>query len=250
MDTLRKASELIGRSRRICAFTGAGVSTESGIPDFRSSGGVFESLRKRYPFPPEEILSRDFFLKKPELFFEVYRKTLVYRGAKPNRCHTALAELENRGKLAGIVTQNIDNLHQEGGSHAVIELHGNANENQCTGCGKKFTLDYMADHPEVIPRCDGCRAIVRPLVVLYGECLEHENLVSAKRLIRSSDTLLIIGTSLVVYPAAALLSEFHGASMIIINKAETICDEAADVVIRESASKAMDAILEALGRGI
>lgn len=234
--------DLISSSENIVAFTGAGVSTESGIPDFRSSAGIFQM--DGGGFPPEVILSKTFFDQYPEKFFEFYKKFMVYRDVKPNLCHIALAKLEEAGKLRAVVTQNIDNLHAEAGSKNVVELHGNANKNYCMNCNKKYDAEYVLNSPSV-PKCDSCSGIVRPDVVLYEEMLDEEKLYRAKWHIRDADMVIVIGTSLVVYPAAKLIKYFEGDKLVIINMTDTPFDSNAMLLIRQKAGDVMWKAVEA-----
>jgi len=233
---IQRLIELIESSKNIVAFTGAGVSTESGIPDFRSSRGIFNMDGKG--FPPEGILSKSFFEKYPDKFYEFYKERLVYRDAKPNQCHIALAELEEEGRLKTVITQNIDNLHTAAGTKNVIELHGNAFQNYCVKCNKKFDVDYIYSSLSV-PTCDYCGEIVRPDVVLYEEMLDEDKIYKAKWSIREADMVIVIGTSLVVYPAANLIRYYEGDKLVIINMTETSLDDYAELVIREKAGMIM-----------
>jgi NAD-dependent deacetylase len=245
MDSLQRAMDLIKASDNIVAFTGAGVSTESSIPDFRSQGGLY-SNNKKYEYPPEVMLSHSFFLHKPEQFFDFYKTTMIYRDAMPNKCHFALARLENMGKLKAVITQNIDGLHQAAGSDKVLELHGSVYRNYCVKCGKTFSLDYVMNSRETVPLCDKCGGIVRPDVVLYEEGLDYAILSESASLITAADVLVVIGTSLVVYPAAALLEYYSSDKLILINKTSTPYDNKAQVVINEKAGEIMDKIVSAL----
>ncbi len=242
---IEKASDIIRNSNNITAFTGAGVSTESNIPDFRSSNGLYASGSKsKYKYPPEYMLSHTFFINEPESFYDYYRTNLVHKDAQPNDCHKALYKLEQLGKLKAIVTQNIDGLHQKAGSKNVYELHGSVYRNYCMNCGKKFDLDYVMDQSKKIPRCDACGDIVRPDVVLYEEPLDEDIINGAIRAIRDSDVLIVIGSSLVVYPAAGLINYYKGNNLILINKSETPYDSIANVVIHSSAGIVMRKIIE------
>jgi NAD-dependent deacetylase len=242
-NDIQKLIDLISSSRNIVAFTGAGVSTESGIPDFRSSAGIFQM--DGGGFTPEVILSKTFFDQYPEKFFGFYKKFMVYGGAQPNQCHIALAKLEDAGKLKAVVTQNIDNLHTEAGSNNVIELHGNANKNYCVNCYKKYDAQFVLNSVSV-PKCDSCGGIVRPDVVLYEEMLDEEKLYNAKCHIRDADMVIVIGTSLVVYPAAKLIKYFEGDKLVIINMADTPFDEGAMLLIRQKAGDVMRQAVEGL----
>ncbi len=222
----------IAECDNIVFFGGAGVSTESGIPDFRSENGIFAAVNE-YGYPPERILSHSFFVSHPEVFFQYYKKNLLYPDAKPNDCHKALAKLEQMGKLKAVVTQNIDNLHQKGGSQKVLELHGTLYRNYCMKCGKKFDLDYVTKD-EGITRCDACGGIVRPDVVLYEEGLPQDTLEEAVERIIQAEMLIVGGTSLNVYPAAGLLQYFRGKHLVLINKSATDMDKKADLRIAEN----------------
>lgn len=220
--------EIIDSSDNIVFFGGAGVSTESGIPDFRSVDGLYN---QKYDYPPEEILSRTFFMNKTEEFYKFYRDKLIIKGVKPNKAHIALAELEKKGKLKAVITQNIDGLHQLAGSKTVIELHGSTLRNYCMDCGKSYDIDYI-DNADGIPRCT-CGGIIKPDVVLYEEMLDDNAIRSAVSYISKADVLIIGGTSLNVYPAAGFINYFNGSHLVIINKASTPADRNANLVINE-----------------
>ena len=205
--------EIIAKSSSIVFFGGAGVSTESGIPDFRSVDGLYH---QKYAYPPETILSHTFWEENPEEFYRFYRDKLIVKGAKPNAAHLRLAKLEREGRLKAVVTQNIDGLHQAAGSRTVYELHGSTLRNYCTRCGKFYDVDFIANSTGV-PRCTECGGIVKPDVVLYEEGLDEEVLSGAVNAIRHADTLIIGGTSLVVYPAAGLIRYFRGDHLVVIN---------------------------------
>ena len=219
----------IDESRNIVFFGGAGVSTESGIPDFRSVDGLYN---QSYAYPPETILSASFFAQNPEEFYRFYREKMLIRGAKPNAAHLKLAELERAGKLRAVVTQNIDGLHQAAGSKMVYELHGSTLRNYCMRCKKKYGIDYLFPTTGV-PPCDEphCSGIVRPDVVLYEEGLDADVISGAVQAIRSADMLIIGGTSLVVYPAAGLVNYYSGKKLVLINKSQTSMDSSADLAI-------------------
>ena len=230
MDKIARLKEILESSRRTVFFGGAGMSTESGIPDFRSAGGIYsETLHQE--FSPEQMASHSFLIAHPEEFFDFYRRRFVYLSAAPNAGHYALAELERRGHLAAVVTQNIDGLHQAAGSQTVYELHGSIRRAHCMDCGAHYTLDYILHH-RPIPHCS-CGGMVRPDVVLYEESLDNDTIEGAVAAIRAADTLIIGGTSLIVYPAAGLIDYFHGAHLILINRTETRADSRAELVIRE-----------------
>ena len=218
--------KIIAESDRIVFFGGAGVSTESGIPDFRSVDGLYH---QKYDYPPETILSHTFWEENPEEFYRFYRDKLIVKGAKPNAAHLRLAKLEREGRLKAIVTQNIDGLHQAAGSKEVLELHGSVHRNYCTRCGKFFGLSDILGMNGV-PRCE-CGGIIKPDVVLYEEGLDQETLQKAVRYIQNAEILIIGGTSLTVYPAAGLIDYYRGKKLVLINKTATPMDERADLVI-------------------
>ncbi|MBP2032281.1 NAD-dependent deacetylase [Clostridium algifaecis] len=236
-----KLKNAVDSSNNIVFFGGAGVSTESNIPDFRSEAGLYKT-KNNFSYPPEVMLSHSFFMKHTEDFFDFYRSKMIYKDAKPNDAHYALAKLEERKKLKAIVTQNIDGLHQLAGSKNVLELHGSIHRNHCTKCGKSFDLDYILNSPNV-PKCDHCGGIVKPDVVLYEESLNMDILNSSVEYIKNADTLIVGGTSLVVYPAAGLIDYFNGSHLVLINKASTQYDNKADIVIHDSIGKVLKSIL-------
>lgn len=221
---------LIDESNKIVFFGGAGVSTESGIPDFRSVDGLYN---QKYKFPPETILSGTFFRKHTEDFFEFYKDKVMKLDAKPNPAHIKLAELEKAGKLTAVITQNIDGLHQLAGSKNVFELHGSIHRNFCTSCSKFFDADYVF-HTGALPKCDECGGLIKPDVVLYEEGLDMDVINGAIHHIRQADMLIIGGTSLVVYPAAGLVNYYSGNKLVLINKGATSVDSSADYVFRDS----------------
>lgn len=225
----QKFKEAIEKSNYIVFFGGAGVSTESGIPDFRSVDGLYN---QKYKYPPETMVSHSFYVNRTEEFFEFYKDKMIFQDAKPNQAHIKLAELEQQGKLKAVVTQNIDGLHQAAGSKEVLELHGSVHRNYCESCGKKFPLSYVLDNPGVT-KCDECGATVRPDVVLYEEGLDSETLSKTVHHISKADMLIIGGTSLAVYPAAGLIDYFKGKYLVVINMAPTPRDKFADIVINK-----------------
>ena len=229
---LTRLKEWITQCDNIVFFGGAGVSTESGIPDFRSENGIFSAVSE-YGYRPEIILSHSFFVAHPDIFFQYYKKNLLYPEAQPNDWHMALAKLEEMGKCKAVITQNIDNLHQKGGSRTVLELHGTLYRNYCLRCGKEFSLEYVTKE-EGITRCDACGGIVRPDVVLYEEGLNQQIMEDALRYIAQAEMLIVGGTSLNVYPAAGLLQYFRGTHLVVINKSSTNVDKKADLVIAEN----------------
>ncbi|HOF99471.1 MAG: NAD-dependent protein deacetylase [Firmicutes bacterium ADurb.Bin248] len=229
MKSVEMLREMIAASQYIVFFGGAGVSTESGIPDFRSEAGHFAAIR-RFGEPPETLLSRAYFMARPEKFYEYYKSALLVADVGPNRAHLALAKLEERGKLRAVVTQNIDGLHQAAGSRCVYELHGGISRNFCMACGREYGAAQIKNSPGV-PRC-ACGGVVKPDVVLYGEGLDQEVLRGATAHIGKADMLIVGGTSLVVYPAAGLVNYFRGSRLALINQSETPYDYRADLVVR------------------
>ena len=227
---VKELEDIIAASRNIVFFGGAGVSTESGIPDFRSVDGLYH---QKYAYPPETILSHTFWEENPEEFYRFYRDKLIVRGAKPNAAHLRLAKLEREGKLKAVVTQNIDGLHQAAGSREVLELHGSVLRNYCENCGAFYDAEYVL-HADGIPRCEKCGGPVKPDVVLYEEGLNQETLDKAVRYIKEADVLIVGGTSLVVYPAAGLIDYYRGNKLILVNKTPTARDQMADLVVTGS----------------
>ena len=238
MNELDKLYKVIEESENIVFFGGAGVSTESGIPDFRSVDGLYN---QKYDYPPETILSHSFFMKKTEEFYRFYRDKMLVENVKPNPAHLALAKLEKMGKLKAVITQNIDGLHSDAGSKIVYELHGSVLRNYCMKCGKSYEVSVIMES-EGIPRCD-CGGIIKPDVVLYEEGLNDENLDGSINSIMAADTLIIAGTSLTVYPAAGLVRYFSGNNLILINRDATPMDREADIVIHDSVGKVLGKLL-------
>lgn len=226
--------EIIDHSKNIVFFGGAGVSTESGIPDFRSTDGLYN---QKYDYPPEEILSHTFFVSHTEAFYGFYRDKMLCLTAEPNAAHKKLAELEQKGKLSAVVTQNIDGLHQKAGSKNVFELHGSIHRNYCTQCHKFFDADFIANSVGV-PTCD-CGGIIKPDVVLYEEGLDDATVTGAVDAISSADCLIVAGTSLNVYPAAGFIRYFRGKYFVLINRDVTPADKYADLVIHDSVGKVL-----------
>lgn len=222
---IEKLKNIIDNSSNIVFFGGAGVSTESGIPDFRSADGLYKNT-------PETILSHSFFIKNPKIFFEFYKKNLIFKEAKPNAAHNLLAKMEKDKKLSGIITQNIDALHQKAGSKNVFELHGSIAENHCMNCGKFYSLDDFLGIESMIPLCS-CGGIIKPDVVLYEEELDYEVINGAVKLLKNAEVLIVGGTSLIVNPAASLINYFGGSCLALINMSSTPYDSKADIVIRE-----------------
>ena len=231
MSKINELQEIINSSDNIVFFGGAGVSTESGIPDFRSESGIFNSLKK-YGASPEQLVSHSYYISNTEEFYTYYKENLVFKDAEPNPAHIKLAELEKAGKLKAVITQNIDGLHQKAGSKNVLELHGSIHRNYCQICNKEYDLDYILKS-RGIPRCE-CGGIIKPDVVLYEEPLNDFVLNTAVHYITDADTLIIGGTSLVVYPAAGLINYFNGSKLVLINKSETPYDGLASLVINEA----------------
>ena len=233
---------VIKESNNIVFFGGAGVSTESNIPDFRSANGLWNEKLK-INFTPEQLVSHTFFVKYPEEFFEFYKDKLIYPEAKPNAAHKALAKLEEMGKVKAVVTQNIDGLHQAAGSKVVYELHGSVLRNYCMECGAFYDEKFILES-EGIPTCPKCGGRVKPDVVLYEEGLDDNVIRGAVHAIANADTLIIGGTSLVVYPAAGLIDYFNGKNLVLINKSETSADRRADIVIHEAIGEVFTKVME------
>ena len=234
MNTLQK---VIDESNSIVFFGGAGVSTESGIPDFRSPDGLYN---QKYDVPPEELLSHGYFFSHTEKFYEFYREKMICLDAKPNKAHKKLAELEKAGKLKAVITQNIDGLHSAAGSKKVYELHGSVHRNYCLDCGKSYSAeDILASNG--IPHCT-CGGLIKPDVVLYGENLDDATVIGALSAIESCDTLIIGGTSLTVYPAAGFIRYFKGKNLVLINMSSTPFDSEADIVIHDKVGEVLDKI--------
>lgn len=237
MEKLQELQRMIDESQRIVFFGGAGVSTESNIPDFRSSDGLYN---EQYQYPPERVVSHTFFQKRTELFYDFYKNKMMFLDAKPNEAHKKLAELERAGKLTAVVTQNIDGLHQMAGSKCVLELHGSIHRNYCQRCGKFYDAKYIKES-EGIPRCE-CGGIIKPDVVLYEEGLDGRTIQNTVQAIAQADMLIIGGTSLVVYPAASFIDYFHGKYLVVINKSATPRDGQADLCIQEPIGKVLGEI--------
>jgi NAD-dependent deacetylase len=230
-----KLSEIISGSDNIVFFGGAGVSTESGIPDFRSADGIYNM---KYKYPPEQILSLSFFKRKPDAFYEFYREKLMYPDILPNKAHYALARLEKQGKLQAIVTQNVDGLHHMAGSSKVLELHGSGTRYYCMNCNEKYPPEFILNSTG-IPLCD-CGGIVRPDVVLFEEMLDMNIVNKAKNAINNAEVLIVGGTSLNVYPAAGLVDFYKGDKLVLINKTGTPYDRFANLVIRENIGETLE----------
>ena len=237
-DKLRRLRQIIADSEYIVFLGGAGVSTESGIPDFRSGTGIYNS-DSGVKYRPIDIIAHDFFMEHPEDFFDFYKRKLIYPDARPNKAHKALVRLEKQGKLKAIITQNIDNLHQEAGSKCVIELHGSVFRNYCMDCGKKYDLEYVVAQ-EGVPHCEKCGGIVRPDIVLYEENLNHKDVDDAIKAVKKCDLLIIAGTSLTVYPAATFAQFLKHDRIVIINKSSTYMDLKARLTIHDNVCEVLD----------
>ena len=235
----QQLKEWIGGSDNIVFFGGAGVSTESGIPDFRSVDGLYN---QQYKYPPETIISHSFYMRYPEEFYRFYKDRMLFAGALPNGAHKALARLEERGKLKAVITQNIDGLHQMAGSREVLELHGSVHRNYCTRCGQFYDLDYVVKS-DGVPHCS-CGGVIKPDVVLYEEGLDDRTLKKSVDYIRHADILIIGGTSLVVYPAAGLIDYYRGNKLVLINKGATSRDSQADLVISDPIGEVLGTVVD------
>lgn len=238
-DKWQQLKEWIDGSSNIVFFGGAGVSTESGIPDFRSVDGLYN---QQYKYPPETIISYSFYVRSPEEFYRFYKERMLFTDAKPNAAHLALARLEETGKLKAIITQNIDGLHQMAGSKEVLELHGSVHRNYCSRCGEFYDLDYVV-RSEGVPHCT-CGGVVKPDVVLYEEGLNNHTLQKSVDYIRNADMLIIGGTSLVVYPAAGLIDYYRGNKLVLINRGATSRDSQADLVITDPIGEVFETVVE------
>lgn len=240
MQELEILRNWITESHNIVFFGGAGCSTESGVPDFRSQDGLYH---QQYAYPPETILSHTFFIQNTAEFYRFYQDKMLPLDAKPNPAHLALAKLEQQGKLKAVVTQNIDGLHQAAGSRAVFELHGSVHRNYCTKCHKFFDAHYMKA-AQGVPHCDSCGGLIKPDVVLYEEGLDEDTMYAAVQAIRAADVLIVGGTSLVVYPAAGLIRYYGGHKLVLINKDVTPYDAHADLVIHDALGKVFSAVVD------
>lgn len=241
-DLITKLQNYIDSSNNIVFFGGAGVSTESGIPDFRSQDGLYN---QKWKYPPETIISHSFFLEHTVEFYEFYREKLIIKNVKPNIAHIKLAELEKLGKLKAVITQNIDGLHQAAGSKNVYELHGSTLRNFCMNCGKPYDINFISESKNSagkLPRCTDCGGLIKPDVVLYEEGLDNDVMNGAISAIQNADMLIIGGTSLIVYPAAGLINYFRGSKLVLINKSETQSDKIANLVIHDSIGKILGSI--------
>lgn len=236
-----RVKTIVDNSKQIVFFGGAGVSTESNIPDFRSESGLYQAV-SQYGQSPETMLSHSFFMNHMDTFYDYYKNNLIYQDAKPNKAHEALARLENEGKLTAVVTQNIDGLHQLAGSKKVYELHGSVLRNYCMDCSAFYDLDYIMDPEHCqgdIPKCEKCGGTIKPDVVLYEEALDENVISGAVEAISKADTLIVGGTSLVVYPAAGLINYFRGDNLVLINKSQTQYDGRATLAIHDAIGKVL-----------
>lgn len=237
-DKVKRLKEIIEQTNNLVFFGGAGVSTESGIPDFRSTDGLYNL---KYKYPPETIVSHTFFVQKTEEFYEFYKDKMMALDAKPNKAHEKLAQWEKEGKCRAVITQNIDGLHQMAGSQKVMELHGSIHRNYCTRCGKFFDAAYVKNSAS-LPVCDDCGGLIKPDVVLYEEGLDSQTISDAVYAISHADVLIIGGTSLAVYPAAGMIDYFRGKHLILINKSSTSRDGQADLIINDSIGEVLGAL--------
>lgn len=237
MNQMEEFQKMIDESQNIVFFGGAGVSTESGIPDFRSSDGIY---KQNYRYPPEQVISHTFFVRNTEVFYEFYKEKMMFLDAKPNKAHEKFAEMEACGKLKAVITQNIDGLHQAAGSKNVLELHGSIHRNYCQKCGKFYDAAYVKSY-DGVPKCS-CGGVIKPDVVLYEEQLNQEIISKSVKAISEADMLVIGGTSLVVYPAASFVDYFRGKHLVLINKGETSRDGEAELCIHSAIGEVMSQI--------
>lgn len=234
LESVQRLKQAIAAHHNIVVLSGAGISVPSGIPDFRSATGLYSTKVGKYS--AEEIISHDFFVCNPREFYDFYKDKMIYPDAKPNAMHLYLASLEKAGKILSVITQNIDGLHSDAGSKRVLELHGSIRRNRCENCHKFFNFDHIINAIGV-PVCDECGGIIKPEVVLYGEMLDSKVLRSAVSAMQSADMLIVIGTSLVVYPAAGLIDYFGGDCIALVNKSATYVDSRADILIKEDCAE-------------
>lgn len=244
---ITKLKDILSSSNNIVFFGGAGVSTESNIPDFRSEKGLYQT-DNGYKYSPEEILSHSFFVSHKEDFYKFYKGKMIYKAAKPNAAHYALADLESMGKLRAVITQNIDGLHQEAGSRNVLELHGTVKDNYCIKCREYFDLNYVIESKTTVPKCNICGGDIKPNVVLYEEALDEGIIRSAIGYISKAEVLIVGGTSLAVYPAAGLINYFKGKHLVLINKSVTPFDHIADLVIKDKVGKVLGEAMSDLNK--
>ena len=231
MDQIERLAQALKESRHLCVFTGAGISVPSGIPDFRSSNGLYNT-KSKYPYPAETMISHSFYERHNEMFWDFYRSVMLFPQAKPNEAHRFFASLETPERQVAVVTQNIDGLHQAAGSTNVFELHGSVHRNFCQSCGRQYSLEDLLGM-DAVPRCPKCGGAIKPDVVLYEEPLNEEVVYGAVGAIRRSDMMVVVGTSLVVYPAASYLQYFSGDCLALINKSETAYDSSADIALND-----------------
>lgn len=248
-EKIERLATWIEASDYIVFFGGAGTSTESGIPDFRSAAGLYQT-EHHSPYPPEVMLSHTFFIEHPEVFFDFYRSKMLHPHAQPNGCHKLLARLEQEGKLKAVITQNIDGLHQTAGSTEVLELHGSIHRNYCMDCSRFYSLDDIMGIPETVPRCLDCGGVIKPDVVLYEEELDQRVLLRSVQEISTADLLIIGGTSLTVHPAAELVTYFQGSKTVLLNRDPTPYDHRAGLLITEPIGQVMTQISGLLGKDI
>lgn len=240
MDNYNQLKNYIKNAWKICVFTGAGISCPSGIPDFRSADGLYNQDGMGH-YSPEQIISHSFFVSHTDMFYQFYKDKMIYENAKPNLAHEFFAELERNGKDVSVVTQNIDGLHQAAGSSKVYELHGSVHRNFCTKCNEFYGLDYIIGS-DGVPHCSKCGAVIKPDVVLYEEQLDNDTVNGAVEAISNSDLLIVVGTSLTVYPAASFIRYFNGEKTVLINKSETQYDNIADLCFNEDIIKVIEKI--------
>lgn len=248
-ERIERLATWIEASDYIVFFGGAGTSTESGIPDFRSAAGLYQT-EQHSPYPPEELLSHTFFMEHPEVFYDFYRSKMLHPDAKPNGCHHLLARLEQEGKLKAVITQNIDGLHQTAGSTNVLELHGSIHRNYCMDCSRFYSLQEIMQIKDTVPRCPACSGIIKPDVVLYEEELDQQILMRSVQEISTADLLIIGGTSLTVHPAAELVNYFHGSKIALLNADPTPYDHRAGLLIADRIGKVMSEAAALLQRDI
>ncbi|WP_440111866.1 NAD-dependent protein deacylase [Paenibacillus sp. QZ-Y1] len=246
MNATEQLAAWIQESSNIVFFGGAGTSTESGIPDFRSAAGLYQT-EQHSPYPPEELLSRHFFDQHADIFYDFYRGKMLHPNAVPNGCHRLLARLEHEGRLKAVITQNIDGLHQKAGSSNVLELHGSVHRNVCMNCKQFYALDDIIQSKDMVPRCSACGGVIKPDVVLYEEELDQTTLYHSVDVLSSADLLLVGGTSLTVHPAAQLITYFQGKHTVLLNATPTAYDRQADLLITEPIGEVMDRVDQLLG---
>ncbi|HEY4544353.1 MAG TPA: NAD-dependent protein deacylase [Tissierellaceae bacterium] len=241
-NKLENFKKIVKESNNIVFFGGAGVSTESNIPDFRSNTGLY-TTRKNENYPPEYMLSHSCYRDHPEDFYEYYKTQMIHKDAKPNKAHLALAKLEKMGKLKAVITQNIDGLHQEAGSKEVLELHGSIHRNYCEKCNSFYDLDYIINSKELVPKCEKCGHVIKPDVVLYEEGLDNDTINRSIMYISKADVLIVGGTSLTVYPAAGLIDFYNGDKLVLINKTQTSYDSRALYTFTDSIGEVLDQVV-------